>query len=256
MEATPPSAERSTPPAASPATPPSTPARRLTRRARLALALVVVIVGASLAFPRRPPMPAANVPADSGPERAETVADVAPNSAPAVPTQTADPVVGRLFASPATVTQPSKPAASKSKKARIAESRKSTARSNPAPPLAEAPGKEDSAAVPAAAEPVAAFSSTSTVIAGPPPVTITGCLEVRLDTDEYRLTETEGGDAPKSRNWRTGFLKKRSSSVSLVEPPDSQALRTQVGKRVAATGLLTSRELRLSSLRVVGASCD
>jgi hypothetical protein len=44
--------------------------------------------------------------------------------------------------------------------------------------------------------------------------------------------------------------------VSLVEPPDPQALHQQVGKRVAATGLLTSRELKVSSLRVVAPSCD
>jgi hypothetical protein len=138
----------------------------------------------------------------------------------------------------------------------MAESPRSTALSNTATPLAEAPDKDNSAEAPAGVEPIAVLSSAPTVTAGPPPVTITGCLEVRLDTDEYRLTETQGSDAPKSRNWRTGFMKKRSSPVLLVEPPDSQALRAEVGKRVAATGLLSSRELRVSSLRVVGVSCD
>jgi hypothetical protein len=44
--------------------------------------------------------------------------------------------------------------------------------------------------------------------------------------------------------------------VSLVEPPDPQALHQPVGKRVAATGLLTMRELKVSSRRVIAPSCD
>jgi len=87
-------------------------------------------------------------------------------------------------------------------------------------------------------------------------VTITGCLEISTNEDEFRLTDTEGADAPKSRSWRTGFLKKRSAAVALVAPPDPQALRKQVGKRVAATGVLTSRDLKVTSTRVVGSSCN
>ena len=87
-------------------------------------------------------------------------------------------------------------------------------------------------------------------------VTITGCLEVSTDGDTFRLTNAEGVDAPKSRSWRTGFLKKRPAPVTLVEPPDRLALTTHVGRRVAATGQLASRELRVSSLRVVGPSCN
>jgi hypothetical protein len=44
--------------------------------------------------------------------------------------------------------------------------------------------------------------------------------------------------------------------VTLVEPPDPRGLQIQVGKRVAATGLLTDRELKVSAVRVVGPSCD
>ena len=114
-------------------------------------------------------------------------------------------------------------------------------------------------AVPAAPEPPAAVpaaASASAVAAGLAPVTITGCLEVSVNNDEFRLSETDGAQAPKSRTWRTGFLKKKSSPVAIVEPSDPQALHQQVGKRVAATGLLTSGELRVSSLRVVAPSCD
>ena len=101
-----------------------------------------------------------------------------------------------------------------------------------------------------------AQSSASIDSALATPVTITGCLEISTDEDAFRLTDTEGADAPKSRSWRSGFLKKRSAAVALVEPPDRLALKTHIGKRVAATGLLTSHELKLNSLRVVGPSCN
>ncbi len=72
-------------------------------------------------------------------------------------------------------------------------------------------------------------------------MTITGCLEMSVDETEFRLTDTEGVEAPKSRSWRTGFLKKHSSSIALVEMADAHALQAQVGKRVAATGVLNER---------------
>lgn len=87
-------------------------------------------------------------------------------------------------------------------------------------------------------------------------MTITGCLEVSTDGDTFRLSDVEGVDAPKSRSWRSGFLKKRPAPVMLVEPPDRQALTTNVGRRVAATGQLASRDLKVSSFRVVSASCN
>ena len=85
-------------------------------------------------------------------------------------------------------------------------------------------------------------------------VTITGCLEISTDEESFRLTDTDA--TPKSRSWRTGFLKKRSATVDLVAPSDTLTLQRQVGRRVAATGVLTSRELKVSAVRVVGASCN
>jgi hypothetical protein len=90
----------------------------------------------------------------------------------------------------------------------------------------------------------------------PAPVTITGCLEVSVNADEFRLTDTQGFDAPKSRSWKSGFIKKHSAPVMLVDVADAHAAQAQVGKRVAATGHLAGNELRVSSLRVVGPSCD
>jgi hypothetical protein len=247
MEKTPPSAEDVTPPATSPPARPSTPARRMTRRGRIALAAIVVIVGAALAIPRRPTGPGASSPANDQPE-------------PAASAITAAPVAATPGTARPAVKEPSKSAAaSRTEKNRIAGSPKSAARIGALAPLTDAHSEADSAAVPAAPEPPTAgpvLASASAVATGLAPVTITGCLEVSVGDGEYRLSETEGVEAPKSRGWRTGFLKKRSAPVSLVEPPDPQALHQQVGKRVAATGLLTSRELKVSSLRVVAPSCD
>ena len=87
-------------------------------------------------------------------------------------------------------------------------------------------------------------------------VTITGCLEINADDDRFRLADTDGLSAPKARSWRTGFLKKRPAPVDLVWSSGTQTLSRQVGKRVAATGVLEMRELKVSSVRVVSSSCD
>jgi hypothetical protein len=105
-----------------------------------------------------------------------------------------------------------------------------------------------------AARPAAAASVSTG--AGAMPVTITGCLEVSVDQDEFRLTDTDGVDAPRSRNWRSGFLKKQSTPVALVEPPAGLALETHVGRRVTATGLLTSHDLKVTALRSIGPPCN
>jgi hypothetical protein len=86
--------------------------------------------------------------------------------------------------------------------------------------------------------------------------TMRGCLETTVDGDEFRLTDTDGADAPKARSWRSGFLKKRSAPVELVELSDPAMLRKYVGRRVVATGLLTGRELRVRSLQPSGSSCN
>ena len=85
------------------------------------------------------------------------------------------------------------------------------------------------------------------------PVTVTGCLE---RTDEgFRLKETAGADAPKSRSWKSGFLKKSSATLDVVDPSRSLQLASHVGRRVSVTGTLTDRDLAAKSLRRVG-SCS
>jgi hypothetical protein len=96
-------------------------------------------------------------------------------------------------------------------------------------------------------------TSTSGVSASAP-VTITGCLA--FDHDTFLLKDTSGADAPKSRSWKTGFLKKRSPSIELVDAAKSLKLAGQVGRRVSATGVLTNGEMRVRSVQRVAASCS
>lgn len=86
------------------------------------------------------------------------------------------------------------------------------------------------------------------------PITITGCLA--FDDQVFWLQDTSGADAPKARSWRSGFLKKRASPVALVDASGAVGLPTHVGHRVAATGTLANREMRVRSLQRIAASCS
>lgn len=84
-------------------------------------------------------------------------------------------------------------------------------------------------------------------------VTVTGCLE---KSDEgYRLKDTSGAAAPKSRSWKSGFLKKGAASVDVVDASHTLALNRHVGHRVAVSGPLTDREMRAESVQQVAPSC-
>jgi len=237
------------------------PARRTSHLRAIALTGAAVLVIAALAFPRHPSAPGIDEDdADLQAEPQVLAADLVRPSPyqvalPAAPV--AAPVAAAAVA-PRPVSAPSKKLAPKLEKNRIAESATSGAPIAAATPVADILVKEHGAmklpGSEASAPPVLASASTGT--SGTAPVTITGCLEISVDQDEFRLTETDGVDAPRSRSWRTGFLKKRAAPVALVEPPDRLALQTHVGRRVAATGLLTSHDLRVSALRVVGPTCN
>jgi len=124
----------------------------------------------------------------------------------------------------------------------------------PPPSMAAAPV---ATAAPEAVSPERSAATTSTTTdAGGPAVTITGCLEMTVDETQFRLTDTEGSGAPKSRSWRSGFLKKGSAPVDLVDLSNGAALREHVGQRVAATGVLAGRQMRLRSFQAAGTSCD
>jgi hypothetical protein len=85
-------------------------------------------------------------------------------------------------------------------------------------------------------------------------VTISGCLE--FDDATFWLKDTDGVDAPKSRSWKSGFLRKRSAPIEVVETVHTLRLPTYVGHRVAATGTLIDREIQVRSLQRIADSCN
>jgi ferric-dicitrate binding protein FerR (iron transport regulator) len=102
-----------------------------------------------------------------------------------------------------------------------------------------------------AGTPVAASATPSAKTAAP--VTLAGCLQ-RTD-QKLRLKDTVGADAPKARSWKSGFLKKGSGSIDLVDPANRLRLANHVGHRVTVTGTLDHGEMQVRSLQRVSAVC-
>ena len=140
----------------------------------------------------------------------------------------------------------------------------SDVRQDPAAPRAQARAAASVAPAAASPAPVAANVDTAPVPpidagmkpAGPKmaAVTITGCLE--RDAETYRLKDTSGDNAPKSRSWKSGFLKKGSATVEVVDAAKSAKLPSHVGERVSVTGVLNGREMQVRSLQRVSTSCS
>ena len=120
------------------------------------------------------------------------------------------------------------------------------------------PTRTSRPAVPAttpAIEPAASTNPTpNTAAQNATPVTIQGCLQA--GNEGFWLKDVSGTDAPTSRSWKSGFLKKRSASVEVVDAPDSLRLANYLGQRVAAAGSLTDRRLQVRSLHRVAGSCN
>jgi hypothetical protein len=120
-----------------------------------------------------------------------------------------------------------------------------------------APAVETRKAVPAKA----AVASTETAAttetahaAAPKPVSITGCLQ---QTDGgFVLKNAEGADAPKSRSWKSGFLKRSSSSIELVDAGNGAHLGSHAGQKVSVTGPIADREMQVQALHRVAATCQ
>jgi hypothetical protein len=83
-------------------------------------------------------------------------------------------------------------------------------------------------------------------------VTLSGCLE--YDGKSAWLKDASGIDAPRTRSWRSGFLRKRSPRIALVNGPESAS--TYDGRRVVATGVLVDREMRVDSLKPTAGECE
>ena len=84
-------------------------------------------------------------------------------------------------------------------------------------------------------------------------VTITGCLET--DDERFRLNDTTGSDAPKSRSWKSGFLRKRPAPID-VQDASGVGLPAHVGERVSLTGTLVDRNMHVRSLHRISTSCE
>jgi hypothetical protein len=85
--------------------------------------------------------------------------------------------------------------------------------------------------------------------------TVTGCLELR-DDGMFQLKDTDGSHAPKSRSWKSGFIKKGAANVDVFDAGNRLKLGTHVGYRVSISGALTDRELRARSLRATSETCE
>ena len=83
-------------------------------------------------------------------------------------------------------------------------------------------------------------------------VTIAGCLE--RNNEAFRLTDTDSVDVPKSRSWKSGFLKKSAPSLDVVDA--ASRLTPHVGQRVSVSGMLADRQLRVRSLRRIASTCS
>jgi hypothetical protein len=84
--------------------------------------------------------------------------------------------------------------------------------------------------------------------------TLNGCLE--RDGEDFRLKDTEGEKAPKARSWKSGFLKKGSSKIDVVDAGNRLKLKDHVGQRVTVSGMLSDREMQARSLKSVAPSCE
>jgi hypothetical protein len=86
----------------------------------------------------------------------------------------------------------------------------------------------------------------------PDAVVIEGCLE--QNDAGFRLRNTTGQDAPKSRSWKSGFLKKGARPVDVVDW--NNRLKNHVGERISVSGMFVDGEMRVRTLRRVAATCD
>jgi ribonuclease E len=188
-------------------------------------------------------------------------AATAPAQAPAAPART-DAVPARSTNTPAAQRSSNTPAPPRSGNtpAPLRASVAPTASAVSAPSAARTPEPVDmraSAAAPSSgSEPArdSARASDAAAEAFFDAVSISGCL-VR-DDDGFVLKNTSGASAPKSRSWKSGFLKKRAASVELVDASGKLGLQRYVGRRVTATGALNDREMRARSVQSAGSSCD
>lgn len=84
-------------------------------------------------------------------------------------------------------------------------------------------------------------------------VTIAGCLA--QDGESFQLKDTSGADAPRSRSWKSAFIRKGPSPVGVVDASHRLKLTSHVGERVSVTGTMVDGEMQVRSLHRVATSC-
>jgi hypothetical protein len=212
-----------------------------------AIALVVVICVVGMAM-----LLAARESSDPGNAKAQpSMAGVEPSTTGVEPAAQAKKATSKTIAAiPSKTAAP--PAAAKELEASPAGSSKTASPPAAAKELETSPaGSSKTASPPAAAKELEASPAGSpAALSGA--MTIAGCLE-RSDNG-FRLKDTSG-DAPKSRSWKSGFLKKGSAPIAIVGASNGLALADHVGQRVSVTGALIGREMHAQSLRRVSVSC-
>ncbi|MGH9313350.1 MAG: hypothetical protein ACRD09_03960 [Vicinamibacterales bacterium] len=110
-----------------------------------------------------------------------------------------------------------------------------------------------------ASKPSAETSYVSTSIAAvakatTPDSTYVGCLRAEDDGKKFVLTEVGGPDAPRSRNWKTMFVTKKSGKLE-VTPVGTLKLRSHVDQTVQVTGKRSEKAFSARSVKVVGSTC-
>jgi hypothetical protein len=127
----------------------------------------------------------------------------------------------------------------------------------PAPPsIVDTPAVEPvkSAAMPMVASAAVPEPAPAAAEAKAAPITVTGCLA--QNDDEFFLKDASGDNLPKSRSWKSGFLKKRAASIEILDAAHNLKLKSYVGQRVTATGVVVDGEMRARSVKRVSSSCS
>ena len=237
---------------APPASAPPQPTQK--RRAQLiALAAVCIVIASVLVTTRRWSQPVVARASDLQPHVDTQVLDVA--LAAPIDQKEASAAAPRAAADQATIAK--RPIGRAAPAANAVSEQPPTGTSG-TEAAAHVDAAESPATTPAVARPTdthATGSRVETEGEEQAPVTISGCVEADVSERAFRLTDTDGADAPKSRSWKSGFLRKRPAAVALIDANNALRLRSYVGKRIAATGLLMNREMQVRSLLPAGASC-
>jgi hypothetical protein len=134
---------------------------------------------------------------------------------------------------------------------RLTSPSSSPAVAKPSDTVASQRATENKKAAAELAMPAADYAGApSPVAAKTPPAVLIGCLEQK--GDEFRLKDAAGADAPKSRSWKSGFLKKSTPAIDVVDASNHLKLHDHVGQRVSISGTLVNREMQAKSLKGVG----